>query len=383
LQERSKRKKRRSQNLRRTRSLLLFTIILGLVFGWSPIVSFIKPLVGLGNAQLERINSVSFAGNDVSGFNSVYVVNDQICILEKESVRVYSSAGEFLSEEPFISVNPIIKSNGEHILLSDLTLGEYLIIDPKGTVIKDAHDLGNLENIWLTSDHTILTLKNERKQIQMINHEKETDVTVEIPSGKIIDVTYSEADERMAVIVFDTDKTPYESVVYQYSPSGELKGASVFPDAILYDAKYDLDGLLVIGDQNIALINAFTETMWDKPIKGIVNKYAWNPKWIILNTIISEEMITDIDQKNQLELYTWTGDIMNTFEIEMDIEGINSDHSQYIICFGKQDLLILNKNGEVIIKKSMRSPIQKIEWVQKNRLAVVFNNEVDLLDLVY
>lgn len=383
MQERSTRKRKKMRTMRRVRSFILFIVILGLVFGWRPLLRVVKPLLGLGSAHLERVVSIPFAGNDTNGYNSVYVIDDQLCILEKDKVTVFNDLGEYISEEPFKANKPVIRDNGSQILLGDLDLGEYLILNRDGQIAKTSHDLGKLDDLWLTPDQKIMALVDDRKHIQIVDYATDEQVDVEVPNGRIIDIRYSEADQRMAVLVLETETTPYKSSIYQYAPNGELIGVTNFDAGILFDAQYDASGLVVISDHSLAAVDSFAEVPWETEVEGIINKFAWNAKWIVLNTILTEESIIDTDQTNKLGFYTWSGELQKTLEVNIDIEGMNADHHQYLVYYGKQELVLLDKKGEVLLQKTVRSPIQKVEWIAKNRLVLIYNNEVELLNLAY
>lgn len=383
MQEISYKEKRRNRRLKRIRSLILFLLILVLVFGWKQLFSFIKPIFGLGRAHLEHISSVSFAGMDTNGSESVYLINDQLCILEKERVTVYNKNGEFLSEKKTNAEKSVIRENGKTILIADLLLGEYIVFDKEGIVLKEENDLGKLDDIWLTSDEKVICLNEGRKDIQIIDSSEEEKTFIKVPSGKIIDISYSEPDQSMAVIVLDSSKTPYESNIFKYSLSGDLEGVTNFNDTIIYSAEYFVDGILVIADKSLALVDSMAEINWNNEVEGIINKFAFNSKQVVLNTILVEENLLDTEKSNKIQLYSWSGDFLSSFDVDVDIEGINAEHNQYIITFGKDELLLYDKKGEVLLRKTMKSPIRKVEWISKNRLVIIYNNEIEIFDLVY
>ena len=354
-----------------------------MVFGWSHILKAVKPLIGIGSLTFEKVMNIPFAGSESEGAESVYVVNEQVCIIGLDSVQVYDKSGAFLSEQPFNAIKPVIKVSGKHILLGDLELGEYIVLDSSGKAVKASHELGKLDDIWLGNDLTILSLKNSRTEIQVVLPDSEDIINIEIPRGRIIDMSYSPEDHKVAVMVLDSETSPFVSSVYQYTTTGDLLGFTNFKEQIIYDAHYDYTGLVVITDAALVSINDSAKINWERKWDGIVNKYTWNSKHIIINKILTEESITELEATNVIEQVKWTGEFQSSFELQTDINRVNADHPKYILTYDDQLLTVYSENGNVEAERTVKSVIQKIAWLSRDRLIIVYNNEVEIFDLTY
>lgn len=302
--------------------------------------------------------------------------SDGVAVAKANYMAYVSPQGQNVWNMNTSVVNPILKAEGEYILLAEKGGKKICLYNDKKLIYaRDTEDNIITANLSSNGDVVIITSK-EYYQGAVVVYNKAGNQIFAWNSGSdsILSADIAASSRRVAVSLLNTDSRAYSTVMLFDVNKPESYAAQKFEDTLAFDVEFLGETLNVMGDNIAAGISIRGKVLWTISFEEMeFTHYAFDQ---------DGNKILLFDNKNipQLNFYSKSGKqkAMLTAEELPDFIDILGD----IMLYNKgRDVIFGNIKGTGLKKYTSSMDIQKLMMVGPDTFLIVYNNSLEFVKM--
>ncbi len=297
-----------------------------------------------------------------------------LCVVEN-SVVLYNKKGEILWSVPIQISNPILKVEGEYILLLEQNGNKVSLYNGKKQQFlvetKEKILTGNLSS---NGDCAILTEKMYYKgAVEVYNKSGLEIYSRSFGKNSVISVAISDA-RRLCVSLLSTENGVSSQIVFLDLNKTEEDVAVNYEDSVIFDLDFVGTNLHAFADNQLVALNNNGRLVWKRDFSSkTLNKYYDDGNSTRL-------MLFDSNNSAELSIITSSGREKQkiTEEIVPDFCDIYED---YILYNGGRSLYLTKSNGTPLAKYVASRDMKKAYFIDSDNILVVYNQSIEFLHI--
>ncbi|MTI57131.1 DUF5711 family protein [Geosporobacter ferrireducens] len=352
------------------------------VVGSTQVIGKIKNLLGYGELELKKIATISLRDKNkalVRGFEQNFMVYEPAT----QTLQAYGLEGQekWVFEEKI--ENPIFSNTATHLYIAERETGRIFCVDSLGSIDWQI-DLERTIRMLQSSERGYVAVYSEDEEEKGIVHifdmEKKQRGKISLNQGYLMDMTLSQEADLLALSVMSIANDKIESNVILYNMEGKLLGGNKYDGDIISRVYAGREQQIVnIGDKKVIGFSKEKGLLWNKEIEDSIGKTAWSEEgFIVLGLVNNKKTIIDTKNRNRVSIIDQEGKELNKLPVKGEVLGIDIKDDR-IVAFTDRTLYLLSKDDKDLIEKKVNNDIQSVHMVDKDRLALVFNDKIEII----
>lgn len=297
-----------------------------------------------------------------------------LCVVEN-SIVLYNKKGEILWSVPIQISNPILKVDGEYILLLEQNGKKIALYNGKKQLFqvetKEKILTGNLSS---NGDCAVLTEKMYYKgAVEVYNKSGLEIYSRSFGKNSAISVAISDT-RRLCVSLLSMENGVSSQIVFLDLDKTKEDVAIDYEDSIIFDLEFVGANLYAFADNQLIALNNNGRQLWKRDFSSkTLNQYCNDGK----NTRL---MLFDTNNSAELSIITASG--REKQKITEDIVPDFCDISDgYVLYNGGRSLYLTKSNGTPLAKYVATRDMKKAYFIDSDNILVVYNQSIEFLHI--
>lgn len=305
------------------------------------------------------------------------IIGNSVFTFEDNKLNIYSNEEIFTYIFSESIQDAWIDSAGEFVYVINKTDGKIYIFDEKAN-LSDEILLDSSRIISIKSDKTTGFIGfhfeevNKTEQLLFLdNLGKEVGRIKGIKDGKVIDFAFDFNSNKVAVAVFSYDKGIKTNIFFA-NINGSIQGGKILNDEIVSKIFWTKEGeLLCIGDKRILKLNRDKELIWENNTIADRGEYSSIAEVLVLSkTNIGKTEVIILNKENQVLLET---------SLDGSIDKIIANDKKTIL-YGKRTIYFV-KNNNIEVQKIPKD-IYWADILPNSNIVIGFGRKIEVLRIL-
>ena len=380
----AKKQKHRKINIR-----FLFTVVLILlvfVVGSAQVVGKIKNLLGYGELEFKKMATIPLRDKNkslIQPFEQSFIVYEP----STQTLHAYGLDGQerWIFKEKI--KDPILNSTPTHLYIGERATGRIFCVDVLGNIDWQINLERSLRMLRSSVRGYVAVYSeddNEKGAVYIFDMEKKQRGIINLNQGNLMDMTLSQEADLLALSVMSIPNDKIESNVVLYNMEGKLLGGNKYGGDIISRIYAGKEQKIVnVGDKKVIGFSKEKGLLWNKEIEDSISKTVWSEDgFIVLALINNKKTIIDTKNRNRIAIIDLEGNELSKVSLKGEVLGIDIK-DEHVVAFTDRTIYLLSKDGKDPIERKVNNDIQSVHMIEKDRLALVFSDKIEILRVKY
>lgn len=298
-----------------------------------------------------------------------------LCATET-SLTAYNTAGEEQWRMDIQISDPILSTAGNYILLAERGGTKVEVYKKQKRILStriDSNIAGG--SISTRGDAVLVTEKNSYKgSVIVFNNNGQEVYRWNSGTYSVLSASISSFSRRLAVSLLNTEGGASSKIMFFKLKDSESYQTVDFPNAVVFDLRYDGEILNAISDNKITGLSTGGKVKWEyEYTQKTLNHYAFGD---------DGSKLCVFDNNNAAEITLITGGgrerSITTSEVLPDLVDI---HDGYIAYNNGRDLIFSTLSGKIQSRYMCSRDIQKLYILDSSNVLVVYSSSLEFVKL--
>ena len=342
----------------------------------------IKNLLGYGELEFKKMATIPLRDKNkslIQPFEQNFIVYEP----STQTLHAYGLDGQerWVFEEKI--KDPILNSTPTHLYIGEKATGRIFCVDTLGNIdwqINLERSLRMLRSNVRGYVAVYSEDNNEKGAVYIFDMEKKQRGIINLNQGNLMDMTLSQEADLLALSVMSIPNDKIESNVVLYNMEGKLLGGNKYGGDIISRIYAGKEQKIVnVGDKKVIGFSKEKGLLWNKEIEDSISKTVWSEDgFIVLALINNKKTIIDAKNRNKIAIIDLEGNELSKIPLKGEVLGIDTKDER-IVAFTDRTIYLLSKDGKDPIERKVNNDIQSIHMIEKDRLALVFSDKIEIL----
>lgn len=364
----------------------MIVVLFVFVMGSAQVVGKVKNLLGYGELEFKKIANISLRDKNKAlawDFEQNFMVYEPAA----KTLQAYGLDGQekWVFEEKI--ENPIFSNTTTHLYIAEREKGRIFCVDSLGNIDWQT-DLERKIRMIQSSERGYVAVYSEDEEekgvVQIFDLEKKQRGKINLNQGNLMDMTLSQEADFLALSIMSIANDKIESNVVLYSMEGKLLGGNKYDGDIISRVYAGKEQQIVsIGDRKVIGFSKEKGLLWNKEIEDSISKTAWSEEgFVVLGLFNNKKTIIDTKNRNRISIIDLEGKELSRLPLKGEILGIDIKDG-HIVAFTDRTLYLMSKDDKEPIEKKVNNDIQSVHMIEKDRLALVFNDKIEIVRIKF
>ncbi len=306
------------------------------------------------------------------------IYGDYIAKCSSEGILFFDKKGDVVWSEGLTYKNPMLKTNGDELIVADIGANDICVIKDKSIIWKDKLDVSVL-NADISEDGyvTVITSsKRDNNEVRVYNPRGVELFRKVIANDFAVSAHISPSEAYLAVSCIDTNFMGAYTRFKFYNMGGAELAEKSFEETgeLLPMIGYGRDDkLFAVGDQVMAYLDMTGKVIWESEFNDIFGAAIIGGKQFAA--------AVDGNEGNMLKLYSPDGSQVFTCSLRNKPEGLCAAGNR-IALYTNSNIYLYDNTGEEIGQYHASSPIKQVSFFSRKQACVITGNTVTIINFV-
>lgn len=363
-------------------SLLVLILVAVVVFNRGAIYRQIKRIVGFGDLMLTQVKTVELT-EDQEGVSTASVFRLQEALLSEAEgkLTLFDADGEARWQETVGFEDVLVQGNQNFFIVADRGKGNVLVYDYRGNVNASLYGETEIERAAVSPSGYIALLSMGSGEIMLYDPQLNHLCDLSSHVGDVLDIRFSETDNRIYVGTFAVEDGEISSYIYKYDLGGSLTGAIQMRDRVLLEYMVDGQSLVVVTDQDISTYSAEMDEIDRINTVGDIDRVAYADRHLYVQAYDHQSGLSDTTAEYDLVDYDLSkNEIVYTQPMESRLLGILAEEDM-LIGYSNNEMFLLDDAGSVRQRFDLPREVQQLAALGDSRFLMTGTDYFSLIEL--
>lgn len=327
-----------------------------------------------GVKEARKEYSFEFDKNENASFSTY---GDYIVKCSSSGVWFLDRTGEVVRTENISFNNPVVKKNGQYLLIADLGSPEICVLDDKGIRFRQKLDEPVL-NADISEDGyvtAVTSAKRDNNIIRVIEPHGIELFQIVIANDFAVSASISPSGEKLAVSGIGTGAAGAYSHYKFYDMKGrELARLSFDATSELLPISwfYDKDRIFAAGDRSVAALDTAGKVVWEKQFASVAGADISNGRRL---AVAAED-----DGGYALELFEANGGEYASGRLEYKPDGLSA-YKGIIAVNAMDEVYFYNEKCRNTSRFNAGAPVSQVLFLSRAQAVVITDHEAAVVNI--
>lgn len=298
-----------------------------------------------------------------------------LAVAENGKLAFYTGEGEKLWEKAFDLRAPRLFANEAYLILADIETGQVIRLDYGGEVVNRIEKAFPLGGVSQNRENYMVYFSREGNRLDVIDNKGKTITEITIPKGYILDAAISNSNSIIAVSTLSVQSEKYYSSILFYSLDGAVLAGNRYDGEIVFSVGFTReDELKALANDGIFSMSRDGDVRWEQGLDKTLVRAGENPGGYL--GLVLEDVSGNAFYKGLTEQGTFTEETpLSESVVEVRV------NDQLAAVFMDRSVAVFDRKGrlEGVIPTDFK--VLGGGWVDETRLALVYDNRIEILTL--
>lgn len=369
--EKRKARRKRKRKIRWVRLVLAVCLLSGGIWyvagdGALPALPFLKTFNPQRLFALDRSAEAS---------SETVVPGRGVAVFENGNLSFYTGEGEKLWQKSFDLKAPRLFANEAYLILADIETGGVIRLDYGGEVINRIEKTFPLGGVSQNRENYMVYFSREGNRLDVIDNKGKTITEITIPKGHILDVAISNSNNIIAVSTLSVQSEKYYSSILFYSLDGAVLAGNRYDGEIIFSVGFTQeDELKALANDGIFSMSRDGDVRWEQRLDKTLVRAGENPLGYL--GLVLEDVSGNAFYRGLTEQGTFTEET----PLSEAVVAVRLN-DQLAAVFMDRSVAVFDKKGRLEGMIPTDFKVLDGGWVDETRLALVYDNRIEILTL--